>query len=86
MVEKDKYNFRWIVLAMACVVNALTWGVTYSVGILYSDWVRYFHASPGYISFIGGLPTAMSCLAGTFFVVSAECLLQLADIGRYNYT
>jgi len=63
-MPEEYSGFRWVVLSMAFFVNMLTWGASYSVGVLYSDWVRYFDAPASYVGFVGGLLTAMSCLAG----------------------
>jgi len=65
-MDVEKIKFRWVVLSMTVLVNMFTWGASYSVGVLYSDWVRYFNASSSYVGLVGGLLTAMSCLAGIF--------------------
>ena len=58
------YTYRWFVLLGAAIVNGLTWGMSYSVGVMYSEWTAYFDASPAYISLVGGLPTSVGCLCG----------------------
>uniref|UniRef100_H2XMT1 Major facilitator superfamily (MFS) profile domain-containing protein n=1 Tax=Ciona intestinalis TaxID=7719 RepID=H2XMT1_CIOIN len=51
----------WIVLCMGFLSNFLTWGVTFSVGVLYAEWVSYFGAPMGEVAFAGGIPVAVGC-------------------------
>ncbi|XP_078491690.1 monocarboxylate transporter 9-like isoform X2 [Ciona intestinalis] len=63
-LDAEKLNYRWVVLCMVFLSNFLTWGVTYSVGVLYAEWVRYFEAPMGEVAFAGGIPVAIGCGLG----------------------
>ncbi|XP_078481010.1 monocarboxylate transporter 14-like [Ciona intestinalis] len=66
-LDAEKLKYRWIVLCMGFLSNFLTWGVTYSVGVLYAEWVRYFEAPMREVAFAGGIPVAVGCGLGPIY-------------------
>nr|XP_018670362.1 monocarboxylate transporter 14-like isoform X1 [Ciona intestinalis] len=67
MLLGEKYKFRWVVLCMAAVINGLTWGLLYAIGVIYSSWLTYFNEPASYVSMAGSLPLTIGCFAGPFF-------------------
>nr|XP_026693721.1 monocarboxylate transporter 14-like isoform X2 [Ciona intestinalis]XP_026693722.1 monocarboxylate transporter 14-like isoform X2 [Ciona intestinalis] len=79
-LEAEKLNYRWVVLCMVFLSNFLTWGVTYSVGVLYAEWVRYFEAPMGEVAFAGGIPVAVGCGLGPLYGIMIN-KLQIRTCG-----
>ncbi|XP_078481259.1 monocarboxylate transporter 2-like [Ciona intestinalis] len=67
MILGEKYKYRWVVLCMAAVINGLTWGLLYSIGVIYSSWLTYFNEPASYVSVAGSLPLTIGSLGGPLF-------------------
>uniref|UniRef100_F6VN69 Major facilitator superfamily (MFS) profile domain-containing protein n=1 Tax=Ciona intestinalis TaxID=7719 RepID=F6VN69_CIOIN len=57
----------WVVLCMAAVINGLTWGLLYSIGVIYSSWLTCFNEPASYVSVAGSLPLTIGSLGGPLF-------------------
>jgi len=64
-MQASSEPFRWVVLFVAFLINFFTYGVSFAVGVLYSDWIRYFSSSSGYVGFVGSMLAGFSFTAGT---------------------
>ena len=69
-MSTQKIKYRWIILITATLSQALTYGIVYSVGVLYSDWTRYFNSPASFLSSIAGAPVAVSGVFGKFALCS----------------
>nr|XP_004225739.2 monocarboxylate transporter 2-like [Ciona intestinalis] len=67
MILGEKYKYRWVVLCMAAVINGLTWGLLYSIGVIYSSWLTCFNEPASYVSVAGSLPLTIGSLGGPLF-------------------
>ncbi|CAK8689485.1 unnamed protein product [Clavelina lepadiformis] len=66
-MEAETCKYRWIILAGAFVNLALTWGLLYSVGVLYKVWISYFNSPASYVSLAGALPVSIGCITGPLY-------------------
>ena len=85
--EKEKY--KWLVMATVFFSQALTYGITYSVGVFYKEWTRYFDATASFLSLVGSAPTAISCLLGkiiVFFRAKSELCKQCRVVSRAGFS
>jgi len=64
MKTEEQGSYKWLIMAAVFLSQSLTFGLTYSVGVLYKDWLRYFDSTASFLSLVGSAPTAMSGLIG----------------------
>ena len=56
--------YKWLILAIGILSQALTFGISFGVGVLYKDWIRYFDSTASFLSLVGSAPSAVACLLG----------------------
>ena len=66
MKQNEQGTYKWLILVTVFVSQGLTYGLTYSVGVLYKDWIRDFDSSASFLSFIGSAATGMSSILGKY--------------------
>lgn len=62
-------GWGWMVVLAAFVINAVSEGISFSFGLLYSEFLVEFKSSKSATSWIGSLFIAMPLLAGKIFLI-----------------
>lgn len=65
-------GWGWMVVFAAFLLNTVSEGVSFSFGLLYSEFLVEFEASKSATSWIGSLFIAMPLLAGTNFCITLQ--------------
>ena len=79
-------GWGWMVVFGSFMIHVIADGITYSLGIFYSEWVQYFRSSKGTTAWVGSLVPATTYLVGkykTFSVNSFHYLLPNLSIFRH---
>ena len=62
--KESKVTYRWLILIASALSQVLTFGLSYSVGVFYKDWITYFDSSASFLSLVSSAPTAIACILG----------------------
>ena len=81
-MKREQGKYKWLVLMVTFLSQAFTYGITYSVGVLYKDWTSYFDSSASFLSLVGSAPTAVSCLCGT--IMPMKCIKLFDFVALFN--
>lgn len=57
-------GWGWMVVFGSFMIHVIADGITYSLGIFYSEWVQYFRSSKGTTAWVGSLVPATTYLVG----------------------
>ncbi|XP_045478236.1 monocarboxylate transporter 12-like [Harmonia axyridis] len=57
-------GWGWVIVAASFMVNLIADGITFSFGVIFVEFVDYFHADRGTTAVVGGLFMAMPLLSG----------------------
>ena len=66
-MDSERWKYKWVIVVLSIISNAITSGQALAVGVLYKDWTAYFDSSASFLSLVGGSPIAVASIFGKIY-------------------